>query len=259
MKTQRHVVFYSGGAGSWAAAKRLVDMHGQDVVELLVADTQSEHDDWLPFVMESATVLGLIPTILTRGLNIWELAEQQKAIPNPRMAFCSRILKRELLDGWITENAHPDTHTLHFGFDWTEEHRLVAVRGRLDAWVVDAPLLWSPLVGKDEAVEQLRLAGVTLPKAYQVGLPHNNCLKFGCVKGGLGYWQQMLIHFPEAYARSESEEQRLRDLWGKNVSILRDRRGGTTTPVTLRGFRERVQSQGTLFDASDAGGACQCF
>jgi len=42
------------------------------------------------------------------------------------------------------------------------------------------------------------------------------------------------------------------------VAILRDRRGGTTRPMTLREFRERIQAQPDLFDADEWGG-CGCF
>jgi hypothetical protein len=45
---------------------------------------------------------------------------------------------------------------------------------------------------------------------------------------------------------------------GKDVAILRDRRGGQSRPLTLRAFRERLESDPKLFDADDEG-ACGCF
>ena len=40
-----HVVFYSGGIASWAAAKRVAETHGVDGLKLLFADTLTEDED----------------------------------------------------------------------------------------------------------------------------------------------------------------------------------------------------------------------
>ena len=68
----------------------------------------------------------------------------------------------------------------------------------------------------------------------------------------------LLREHPDRYAYHEAQEQGLRDHLGKDVSILRDRSGGTVTPLTLRRFRERIQIQPELFDDLDWGG-CGCF
>ena len=59
------------------------------------------------------------------------------------------------------------------------------------------------------------------------------------------------------YQEWEAEEQETRELLGKDVSILRDRTGGTTTPLSLRSFRERIERQPSMFDGDDWG-ACGC-
>ena len=176
-----HVVMYSGGVGSWAAAKRVAERYGTDRLVLLAADTKSEHEDWYRFVAESAENVGGRLVMVSAGLDIWELAEQQRAIPNSRLAFCSRILKHQVLDAWCDEHA-PDC-VRFFGFDWTEAHRIDAVRAR-HTGAVDAPLLWEPKVDKPDLLRWLAAEGLTVPAAYQNGMPHNNCLRYGCVKGG---------------------------------------------------------------------------
>lgn len=48
---QQWVVLFSGGLGSWAAAKRTVARHGTEGVTLLFTDTKAEDEDlyrWLP-------------------------------------------------------------------------------------------------------------------------------------------------------------------------------------------------------------------
>jgi hypothetical protein len=60
----------------------------------------------------------------------------------------------------------------------------------------------------------------------------------------------------ESYLEVEHDEERFRKMTGKNVSIMRDRSGGTTKPLTLRVFREKIEN-GQLFTADDWGG-CGC-
>jgi hypothetical protein len=56
----------------------------------------------------------------------------------------------------------------------------------------------------------------------------------------------------------EADEIISRAALGKDVTILRDRTGGESTPITLTAFRERLEREPTLFDADDEG-ACGCF
>lgn len=52
--------------------------------------------------------------------------------------------------------------------------------------------------------------------------------------------------------------QRMRATLGKDVSILRDRTGGETRPLTLAALRLRVEQQPDQLDLFDEGG-CGCF
>lgn len=252
-----HVVQFSGGGGSWAAARRVVERYGPDDVTLLCADTRSEHPDWRPFVDAAAEDLGARLVMLDGGQTIWELAHSQRMIPNTMADFCSRILKREPMDAWRDAHCDPTATVLYFGFDWTEGHRLDNVRDRLAPWRCEAPLLWEPMMDKAEIIAELEASDLPFPTAYRLGLPHNNCLTFGCVKGGQAYWERLLRVVPDAYARAEAEEERFRAERG-DYSILRDRRGGETKPLPLRVFRERLEAQPSLFDADDHG-PCACF
>ena len=80
----------------------------------------------------------------------------------------------------------------------------------------------------------------------------------GCVRSGQAQWKLLLEKRPEVYAEWEAEEERSRTELGKDVAILRDRRGGTTKPMTLRDFRKRIEGDATLFDPNDWG-ACNCM
>ena len=249
----KHIVQFSGGAGSWAAAMRVAERHGSDDLVLLCADTRSEHPDWREFVYASAALTGGDLVMFDQGVDVWELAFQQKMIPNTRVDFCSRILKREPIRNWMDEHLDPADATVYIGFDWTEEHRLVRARPHWEPWSIDAPLMWEPMLDKDDVLRWLDEVDLPMPAAYRTGMPHNNCLGTGCVKGGQAYWRKLRDEFPEAYERSALNEEEFRRVSGKDVAILRDRRGGVTKPLTLYALAEMDD-----YDTSDWG-SCSCM
>lgn len=53
----RHIVFFSSGIGSWAAAKRVAEQHGTENLVLLFADTGIEDQDNYRFLLDAADSL----------------------------------------------------------------------------------------------------------------------------------------------------------------------------------------------------------
>ena len=260
---QQHLVQFSGGATSYVAAKRVVELYGVDDTLLITANTQSEAEDWKVFVKAVSKKLKVQCVILTKGLDIWELAYEHKMIPNQFRGFCSRILKKELIDAYINVACREDA-ILYYGFDWLEEHRLERVRERVYPRQAEAPLMWPPAVEHGEAIEMIKEDGLPMPMAYELGLPHNNCLKYGCVKGGHAYWKQILEKLPDVYALSEHKENELRKIIG-NYAIMKKTEGGVTRALSLTEFRESLEAAEAFrkeefewFDDEDFG-PCGCF
>jgi 3'-phosphoadenosine 5'-phosphosulfate sulfotransferase (PAPS reductase)/FAD synthetase len=54
----RHVVFFSGGVGSWAAGKRIAAQYGTDGLTLLFTDTRIEDPDLYRFLDDAAANVG---------------------------------------------------------------------------------------------------------------------------------------------------------------------------------------------------------
>jgi 3'-phosphoadenosine 5'-phosphosulfate sulfotransferase (PAPS reductase)/FAD synthetase len=54
----RHVVMFSGGIGSWAAAKRVAERHGTSTLTLLFTDTLIEDADLYRFLVDAAENVG---------------------------------------------------------------------------------------------------------------------------------------------------------------------------------------------------------
>ncbi|MGV9888349.1 hypothetical protein [Streptomyces sp. NPDC003395] len=260
----RHVVMWSGGITSWATARHVIAEHGSASVTLLFADTLIEDDDLYRFNEQASAQLGVPITRVADGRDPWQVFEDKRWLGNTRIAQCSLELKLKVCENWLGINADPTDTVLYVGIDWTETHRLPAI---VDGWApypVDAPLTRPPYYDKQQLREQARAAGLIDPRLYQLGFAHNNC-GGACVKGGQAQWARLLEVFPERYARAEQAEAKMRRLLGKDVSILRDRTGGTTKPLTLAALRERIEAQRhaqpsllDLVDENDWGG-CGCF
>jgi len=251
----KYVVQFSGGVGSWAAAQRLVDAHGPQSVDLLFADTLMEDEDLYRFMAEAVESLDARFIKIQDGRDPWGVFNDVRFLGNTRADPCSRVLKRDLLWSYMRANYDPTDSVICFGIDFTEEHRLRNVQKRNPDWVISAPMCEPPYKSKQAMLEDLAAVGIKPPRLYKLGFPHNNCGGF-CVKAGQAHFELLLRTMPERYAYHENKEQEIRALLG-NVSILRDRTGGNTRPMTLAEFRLRIESQPSLFDRYEWGG-CGC-
>jgi hypothetical protein len=252
----KHLVQFSTGVASAEVAWRVVAEHGTDDVTLVTADTRVEDEDNWRFAREVTARLGCEWVILADGRTPMQVGRDRKCVPSNRMAVCSQILKRELLDAWRAEHHDPARSVVYIGYDWTEPHRVEAARKYWAPWSVDCPLTRPPYLYKPQLLDLFRARGIEPPRLYGYGFQHANC-GGGCVRGGQAQWSLLLQVNRPRYLEWEGEERQSRDELGKDVSILRDRTGGSTRSLSLQEFRERIERQPSLFDASDWG-ACGC-
>jgi 3'-phosphoadenosine 5'-phosphosulfate sulfotransferase (PAPS reductase)/FAD synthetase len=252
----RNVCMFSGGVTSWAAAKRVVEQEGPEGTVLLFSDTLIEDEDLYRFLEEGAANIGVPLTRIQDGRTPWEVFRDVRYLGNTRVDPCSRVLKRRLMDQWVKENA-PDAVTV-VGLAFDEPERIERFQARMaqKGRKVRAPLAEKPWISSQMAREWAEREGLRVPRLYKMGFVHNNCGGF-CVKAGHGSFANLLQHFPERYLEHERKEEEFRQFLGRDdVTILRDRRGGRTRPMTLREFRERIQGGGS-YDQHDHGG-CGC-
>jgi len=286
----------SGGAGSWGAARRVVDRYGSGRVRLLFADTLIEDDDLYRFLLEATANLldrslpddllcrtRLIPPLedeegrrrhllalaadarrwcpglkwIADGRDPHRVFRDKRYLGNTRVDPCSAVLKRRLLRRWLDQNEDPSLAVAVIGYDWSEVHRVERAAGHWAPWRVEAPLCDRPYLSKEEVFGWMEVEGLRPPRLYAEGFRHNNCGGF-CVKGGQASFALLLRRHPDRYRYHERKEQGLRDALGKDVAILRDRRGGRTKPLTLRRFRRRLECDSGAFNRSEWG-ACSCM
>ena len=252
-----HLVHFSTGVASAEVAWRVVAEHGADDVVLLTADTKAEDEDNWRFGQEVADRLGCEWVRIADGRTPMQAGRDERCVPNNRMAVCSKILKRQLLERYRNEHYDPAGCIEYIGYDWTESHRVEAARRHWAPWTVDCPLTRPPILWKQQLFALFRERGIEPPRLYGYGFQHANC-GGACVRGGQAQWSLLLQVNRARYLDWEAEEQATRDLLGKDVSILRDRADGTSKPLTLAAFRERIERQPSMFDADDWG-ACGCL
>ena len=251
----QHIVMFSGGVGSWMAAKRVAEQYGTKNLTLLFANTLIEDPDLYRFLEEAAINIGGQFVKLQEGRTPWQIFKDVKYLGNSRIDPCSKILKRELLRTYIEKEFSSKRVTIYLGYDWTEIHRLDKAQKYWSPWTVEAPMCNPPYLEKGQMIQELTKEGIKPPLLYELGFPHNNC-GGGCIKAGQAHFAHLLKTLPEVYCQWEKNEQEIQRFLQKNVTILRDRSKGTVTPLSLREFREKVQKD--CFDHEEWGG-CGCF
>lgn len=260
-----HVVMFSGGLGSWMTAKRVAERHGTDHLTLLFADVKGdstsphvgEDEDTYRFIREAAANVGSDLVTVSDGRDIWQVFHDDRFLGNSRLANCSKFLKQKPCRAWLEANRDPADTTVYVGIDWSEVQRLPAIEAGWAPYPVEAPMTQPPYLDRADMLAACQEAGIDVPRLYRAGFAHNNCGGF-CVRAGQAQMELLLREHPDRYRYAEAEEQKLRDHLDKDVAVLRDRTGGTLTPLTLRSFRQRIEDQPDLFDPLDFGG-CGCF
>lgn len=254
----RHIVMFSGGAGSWAAAKRVVEAQGAENVTLLFTDTRMEDEDLYRFLGEAAANVGSELVTIADGRTPWQVFFDERYLGNSRIDPCSKILKRQLSKQWLREHCDPTETVVYVGVDWSEEHRYIRLRDRwqTEGWRYEAPLIDAPYLTKAQILAWLKAEGIAPPRLYAMGFAHNNCGGF-CVKAGHAHFRRLLSAMPDRFAYHEQQERDIRAYLDADVSILTDTTNGAKRPLTLEAFRQRVES-GAQIDLFDLGG-CGCM
>lgn len=258
----KHIVFFSGGVGSYFAAKRIIEKYNKDNVILLFTDTNMEDSDLYRFIDEASNKLGSKLVKIADGRDPWDVAFDKRFLPNSRVAPCSHVLKQKMARKYILENYSPDECILYLGIDWTEQHRTPAPIKHWHPYKVEFPLCEEPYLSKEEMLEILeKEERIGIPRLYKLGFAHNNCGGF-CFKAGIGHFKNLLEKDCELYIYHENKEQEMREYLNRyDISILRRTKNGRRYNITLRKLREEIELQGLqlnmdeLFDID----GCGCF
>ncbi|MER5617697.1 hypothetical protein [Streptomyces sp. NPDC002215] len=240
----QHVIQFSGGAGSALAAIAIAERVGPTRMTLLIANTQVEDPDLWRFASDVSALINVPLVIVEDGRDPWQLFRDVGFLGNNLFAPCTKYLKQIPCRNWMTEHAPPETSMVYVGIEPTKKDRPRApsITRNWSPWRVEFPLLDGPDRPKEDLLAELRAHGLTPPRLYELGFPHNNC-GGSCIRAGQRQWRHLLDVFPERFARAEREEQAFRADNHKNVAILKRQRDNVIRPLTLAELRREYEAE----------------
>lgn len=252
----KHVVSFSGGLGSWMAAKRVAEKYGTDNLYLVFTDVLIEDEDLYRFLPEAAANVGGNFITITDGRDPWDVFHEKRYMGNTRTAHCSEELKSKPFYNWLDEQGWDDA-VVYLGIDWTESHRLDNARKRRPDINYYAPLCEAPYLTRTDMIAELKKNNIELPRLYKMGFAHNNC-GGGCVKAGQAQWAALLKEMPDRYKYFEDRQNKMMAEIPTARPFLRKTENGELKYLTLTRFKEMVRQEPQQVDAFDWGG-CGCF
>lgn len=219
------ICWFSGGITSAVACKMAIDLFGADNCRSIFIDTGNEDDDTYRFKADCENWFGIeIETITGLGErfpDIQSVWRHYKSLNVANGAICSSTLKRDVRKKWQKENEY---RYQIFGFDIKEPKRAEAMTMNYPKAKAIYPLLFHGMTKKD-CIALVEAEGIEVPRAYQLGFHNNNCLKTGCIQGGIGYWQKMQREMPDLFNKMAAMEHELTEAACRAVTMMQDQTG----------------------------------
>jgi 3'-phosphoadenosine 5'-phosphosulfate sulfotransferase (PAPS reductase)/FAD synthetase len=224
MENNDIICWWSGGVTSAVAIQMAIDIYGLERCRIIFIDTHNEHDDTYRFFKDCEKWYGKeIETLSAIGKgkkydSIQDVWHQYNSLNVANGAICSSELKRSVRVDFQRKNEY-----LHqvFGFDIDEPKRAKNMRKNYKVANPIYPLLMFGYT-KKQCLSILKSEGVEIPAAYKLGFTNNNCLKTGCVQGGIGYWKKIQLEMPLVFDEMARQEHELTNEKEQPVTCLRD-------------------------------------
>lgn len=228
------ICWWSGGITSAVACKLAIEKYGLQKCKVIMLETDNEHEDTYRFLKDCEIWYGLsIQKLKTNKYNnIQETWIKHLSLNTANGAICSDKMKRKVREEWEKTNIW-DHQVFGFEFDKKEINRAKAMSLNHSHTNPLYPLIYEKLNKKD-CLKIVQEAGIKIPDAYLLGFSNNNCLKTGCVQGGIGYWKKIQKEYPDKFDRMAEMEHKLTDLKGKPVTILKDQSKNSLGLVFLK-------------------------
>jgi 3'-phosphoadenosine 5'-phosphosulfate sulfotransferase (PAPS reductase)/FAD synthetase len=224
---EKVICWWSGGITSAVACKLAIDFFGADNCRVIMIDTHNEHDDTYRFKKDCQKWYGVkietISGIPKQYSSIQDVWRKHKSLNVATGAVCSTMLKRTVREKWQRYNKF-SYQVFGFEFDKKEYNRATSLKINHPRTNPIFPLL---MMGydKEKCIQIVKEVGIEIPAAYRLGYQNNNCLKTGCVQGGIGYWQKIQREMPDVFKNMAEMEHELTKLRGSPVTMLKDQSG----------------------------------
>ena len=216
------ICWWSGGITSAVACKLALTKYGKKRCEIIMLDTGNEHIDTYRFLQDCEKWYGMPIKLLKSSdyKNIEETWFKHNSLNTATGAICSYMLKRRVREKWEKENDY-EHQVFGFEFDKKEQNRAKSLMLNHPQTKPLFPLIDGKM-NKNDCLKFVKDAGIEIPLAYSLGFHNNNCLKTGCVQGGIGYWKKIQKEMPEIFDKMVKVEHDITNQKGQPVTMLKD-------------------------------------
>lgn len=204
---KRLLIWFSAGVTSAIAAKIAIDEYsGKLPITIALIDTGSEDDDNFRFADDVSKWLERDIEILKsdKYTDTFDVYRKTGWLVGPAGARCSLELKKNVRRQY--EDLRHDLQV--FGFDAGEVERYERFKENNPLTNVYAPLIERGIT-KTDCRQLLAEVGIKEPHTYSLGFKNANCLKRGCVKGAMGYWNHYRKVYPERFEAMAQMEREI--------------------------------------------------
>jgi PP-loop superfamily ATP-utilizing enzyme len=208
------VVWFSCGAASAVAAKKTIEVYGNDYfIKIVNNPVSEEHHDNQRFLKDVEKWIGVsIESCYNPKYphnSAHEVWQSRKYMSGIKGAPCTLELKKKARQHWEANNKF-DFLVLGFTFDEIKRHQKFIQTEKSNV----LPVLIDLKLTKNDCFDILLREGLKLPEIYNLGYPNANCI--GCVKAtSPTYWNHVRRQHPEQYEQRSTLSREL------NVRLVR--------------------------------------
>lgn len=210
LKNKTIAVWFSCGAASAVAAKKIVEIYGKNnTIRVINNPIKEEDDDNQRFLKDIENWIGIkIEQSINPKYPSCSIADTFKGkngkgyMGGVKGAPCTTHLKKKARQHWESINHH-DYIVLGFTADEKKRHERFALYERSNV----IPVLIDLNITKADCYTIIQDAGIELPRIYKMGYPNANCI--GCVKAtSITYWNHVRKMHPSVFKdRAEKSRQ----------------------------------------------------
>ena len=208
MKGQKIAVWFSCGAASAVAAKKTVELYGQDnEIRIVNSGVKQEDSDNYRFLKDVEKWIGIE---IEQAINpkyptgdVTAVFKDYKYMSGRKFAPCTKEVKKN--PRYLWEEIHkPDWHVLGFTSEETTRHKRFIITEVPNV----IPVLIDAGLTKGDCFRIIQDAGIELPNIYKLGYPNANCI--GCVKAtSPTYWNHVRKVHPEVFKERADQSREI--------------------------------------------------
>lgn len=247
MDELKHIVAISGGKDSVATALTLKEHNPEIDYTYVITPTGDELPDMNAHWERLECLLGK-PFVRVTDLTLRDLIREHKMLPNWRSRFCTRILKIQRFQKWLTEHTPA---IIYIGLRADEEDRGGGNYDGIQGVEVSYPLRdagWN----KADVLNYIRSLGINIP-------PRTDCAR--CFFQTMSEWWKLWKDYPDIFEDAVQDEiyvsevrgkvctyrNEKKDKWATSLADLRAEFEGGKVPKNKKGIPANQMS----FDLMD--------